>query len=58
MLTPAKAYVEICKNKNAKALPLCYYLYSLQGAVSHTDWRSLNKETKDRLKKEVAYLLK
>jgi DNA transformation protein len=52
-LTPAKAYKEICEHNPGKTFPVCYYLYSLQGALLDLHWDDLPKELKNDLRKQV-----
>ncbi len=53
-LTPAKAYKKICKSNPGKTFPVCYYLYSLQGAIMDLHWNDLPEEIKQNLKKHIA----
>lgn len=55
-LTPIKAYYEICKMNPGKTLPVCYYLYSLQGALLNLHWNDLPNELKLDLKKQATEL--
>ena len=50
---PAKAYQWICRNYPNQTIPVCYYLYSLQGALMHIHWDKLPKKLKDQLEMEV-----
>ena len=34
-------------------LPICYNLYSLEGAIRGIKWTELSQEIKDKLKKEI-----
>jgi DNA transformation protein and related proteins len=52
-VTPAKAYLKICKKHPDKIFPVCYYLYSLQGALLDLHWDHLPANLKARLKKQV-----
>ena len=36
--TPVKAYQNICKQHPSKTFPICYYLYSFQGALLDLYW--------------------
>jgi len=49
---PAKAYMKLCLAED-KRLPVCYYLYSLHGALHGKDWRDLTDKEKDRLRNAV-----
>ncbi len=53
IMTPAVAYIEICKQNKDKTTPLCYYLYSLHGALINMHWKDLSDKTKERLRKQV-----
>jgi DNA transformation protein and related proteins len=53
-MTPAKAYLTICKQHRGKTFPVCYYLYSLQGALSNLHWNDLPRKLKDELLKKVS----
>lgn len=52
-LGPVEAYRQIKKNYPGETLPLCYYLYSLEGALRDIHWNAIGttrkKELKDRL---------
>jgi DNA transformation protein and related proteins len=47
---PARAYVVMCI-ENGYRLPLCYYLYSLEGALHGVDWRCLSSDAKRALRR-------
>ena len=51
--TPVKAYQNICKQHPDKTIPVCYYLYSLQGALLDLNWNDLPEELKSELLKQV-----
>ena len=42
---PAKAYQWICRNYPDQTIPVCYYLYSLQGALMDVHWDKVPKTT-------------
>ena len=44
------AYRLLSAASPTKHLPVCYYLYSLQGALEGRDWRSLTDNEKKRLR--------
>lgn len=44
-----KAYKRICQNYPNQTIPVCYYLYSLQGALMDTHWDELPETVKDEL---------
>lgn len=52
-MTPVKAYQSICKQNPDKTFPVCYYLYSLQGALLDLHWDDLPSELKTELRKQV-----
>jgi len=52
-ITPAVAYNEMQKQQPDKHLPVCYYLYSLQGALMNVHWEKLPNELKQELKLQV-----
>ena len=52
-MTPVKAYQSICKQNPDKTFPVCYYLYSLQGALLDIHWDDLPTELKTELCKQV-----
>lgn len=52
-ITPIKAYQIICKQNPGKTFPVCYYLYSLQGALLDLHWDDLPAELKTELLKQV-----
>ncbi len=49
---PVATYIKLCQSER-KRLPVCYYLYSLQGAIQGRDWRSLTQSEKNTLLAEV-----
>jgi DNA transformation protein len=46
---PVKAYLRICQNYPNQTIPVCYYLYSLQGALMDTHWDDVPKNLKEEL---------
>jgi DNA transformation protein len=52
-MTPVRAYQSICKQNPNKTFPVCYYLYSLQGALLDLHWDDLPIELKTELRKQV-----
>ncbi|GMT48976.1 MAG: TfoX [bacterium] len=52
-LGAAEAYKRMEVQTPDKTLPLCYYLYSLQGAIMETHWDTIPEAIKEKLKKEV-----
>jgi len=52
-LGSAKAYQKIQQNHPETHLPLCYYLYSLEGALNNKDWRSFTEEQKSTMRQKA-----
>lgn len=52
-MTPVKAYQNICQQNPGKTFPVCYYLYSLQGALLDLHWDDLPQKLKTSLRKQV-----
>jgi DNA transformation protein and related proteins len=52
-LGPAVAYQKICEHHPDKTFPVCYYLYSLQGALLNIHWDDLPTNLKTKLLKEI-----
>ncbi|MFK7807704.1 MAG: TfoX/Sxy family DNA transformation protein [Saprospiraceae bacterium] len=52
-MTPAKAYQKLSERQSGKHLPLCYYLYSLQGALLDVHWEKLTEDMKLVLREEA-----
>jgi DNA transformation protein len=50
---PVKAYQWICRNYPDQTIPVCYYLYSLQGALMGVHWDKIPKKMKERLNMEA-----
>lgn len=50
---PVEAYRRLKAAVGDEALPICYYLYSLEGALQGVHWDALPLETKDRLVAEA-----
>ncbi len=49
----AKAYIRLSSIEPNKTLPVCYYLYSLEGAIKNKDWRTLTENTKKKLRSKA-----
>jgi DNA transformation protein len=49
----APAYLKIKKKNPSVTVPVCYYLYSLQGALIGTHWDALPAKTKKELLDKV-----
>ena len=45
-----KAYKWLQNKEPTKKLALCYYLYSLEGAILDKDWRELTEGEKEKLR--------
>lgn len=52
-MTPVKAYQSICRQNPDKTFPVCYYLYSLQGALLDLHWDDLPSDLKSGLRKQA-----
>lgn len=46
---PVKAYQWICRNYPNQTIPVCYYLYSLQGALMDIHWNNVPQTIKEQL---------
>ena len=46
---PVNAYLRICANYPEQTIPVCYYLYSLQGALMGLHWNDVPQRLKDDL---------
>ena len=45
-LGAAKAYKKLSKKYSDKSLPVCYYLYSLEGALQNKHWDAFSQAEK------------
>ena len=52
-VTPVGAYRLVKANNPGRTMPVCYYLYSLQGALDGVHWKHLPKGLKDELLGQV-----
>jgi len=52
-MTAVKAYQKICNQHPDKTFPVCYYLYSLQGALLDLHWDDLPAKLKADLLKQI-----
>jgi DNA transformation protein len=52
-LGPGEIYRSLSARQPGSHLPVCYYLYSLQGAVEGRDWRSFSEEEKQALRRSA-----
>lgn len=53
-LGPVATYQRIRAKYSGQTVPVCYYLYSLEGALIDKHWNALGNEVKLRLKKQVS----
>lgn len=51
--TPVKAFIEIRKQHPEKTIPVCYYLYSLEGALLDLHWNNIPQELKNELVNKI-----
>ncbi|MDX1957282.1 MAG: TfoX/Sxy family DNA transformation protein [Leptospiraceae bacterium] len=49
-----EAHRRISIEYHGERLPVCYYLYSFEGAIQDIDWRELSPKEKNKLKKEIS----
>lgn len=47
------AYQRICAKHSGKTIPVCYYLYSLEGALRDQHWDALGAKVKQGLLSQV-----
>jgi DNA transformation protein len=52
-ITPVKAYKKICEQNTGETFPVCYYLYSLEGALLELHWDDLPEDLKKDLRKQI-----
>jgi len=50
---PAEAHKMIRENHPDETLPLCYYLYSFEGALCDQHWDAIGEERKRELKQGI-----
>lgn len=50
---PVLAYQKIQSENPEKTIPVCYYLYSLQGALDNKHWDDISQNTKQKLLDQV-----
>lgn len=53
---PVAAYRHISANYPGKHLPVCYYLYSLEGALRDQHWNEIPEQAKMALRSQVEQL--
>lgn len=51
--TPVEAFKKIRGNHPEKTIPVCYYLYSLEGALLNMHWNDIPPERKEELRKKI-----
>jgi len=52
-LGAAKAYKWLSEQTPNKHLPVCYYLYSLEGAIQNKHWNELSEKEKQKLRHDA-----
>lgn len=50
---PVDAYKKIQENNPGKTIPVCYYLYSFEGALTNKHWDDIPEKIKEQLRKKV-----
>jgi len=53
VIGPAEAYKRVKAGHPRTTVPVCYYLYSLQGALDGVHWDALSPAVKGKLLKEA-----
>ncbi|MCV0366190.1 MAG: TfoX/Sxy family protein [Nitrosopumilus sp.] len=48
-----KAYKKIKQKNSDKTIPVCYYLYSFQGALEEKHWNDISEKTKKNLLQKI-----
>lgn len=51
---PAVAYRRLCAANPGQTIPVCYYLYSLEGALRDQHWDALSPHVKKQLLRQVS----
>lgn len=51
--TSVKAFIKIRELHPEKTIPVCYYLYSLEGALLNLHWNDIPSELKEELKDKI-----
>ena len=46
-------YLHLCASFSEKRLPVCYYLYSLEGALRDQHWDAIPDRVKQELREQV-----
>lgn len=52
-MTSVEAFKKIRGNYPDKTVPVCYYLYSLEGALLNLHWNDIPSELKEELKAKI-----
>lgn len=52
-MTSVEAFKKIRDNHPGKTVPVCYYLYSLEGALLNLHWNDIPSELKEKLKAKI-----
>ena len=52
-MTSVEAFKRIRENYLGKTIPVCYYLYSLEGALLDLHWNDIPSELKEELKARI-----
>ena len=52
-MTSVEAFKRIRENYPGKTIPVCYYLYSLEGALIDLHWNDIPSELKEELKARI-----
>ncbi len=50
---PVLAYQNIQSKNPGKTIPVCYYLYSLQGALDNKHWDDISQKKKQKLLDQI-----
>ena len=51
--TSVEAFMKIRKQYPERTMPICYYLYSLEGALLNLHWNDIPSELKEELKNKI-----
>ena len=52
-ITSVKAFTKIREQHPEKVIPVCYYLYSLEGALLNLHWNDIPSELTEELKDKI-----
>lgn len=52
-MTSVEAFKRIRENYPGKTIPVCYYLYSLEGVLLDLHWNDIPSELKEELKARI-----